>query len=123
MNVGQRIAHLRERKGLSQVQMAKELNIAPSTLGMWETNKRGLKEDSIKQLADFFNVTTDYLLGQNQVPEWASDDDLMKLDEMLSSNKPMSYNGVELNEEDRERINAVLVQVFWERLKKQKDVE
>jgi hypothetical protein len=40
---------------------------------------------------------------------------------MLKSNVPMAYNGVELNEEDKERINAVLTQVFWERLKEQKE--
>ncbi|MGX6994060.1 XRE family transcriptional regulator [Vagococcus penaei] len=63
MNIGQRIAYLRERKGLSQPQLAKDLNVATSTIGMWETGKRGLKDETIKMLADYFGVTSDYLLG------------------------------------------------------------
>lgn len=63
MTVGERIAYLRERKGLSQTQLANKLNVAQSTLAMWEKGKRGLKEDSIKTISEFFGVTADYLLG------------------------------------------------------------
>lgn len=62
--VGERIARLREQRGMSQPQLAKELNVATSTIGMWETGKRGLKDESLRILADFFNVSTDYLLGR-----------------------------------------------------------
>lgn len=40
MAVGDKIAELRNRRGLSQYQLAKMLNVATSTLGMYETNKR-----------------------------------------------------------------------------------
>lgn len=63
MTIGERIAYLRERRGMSQAQLAKELNIAQSTLAMWERGKRGLKDDVIKQLAEYFSVSSDYLLG------------------------------------------------------------
>lgn len=63
MTIGERIAYLRERRGMSQAQLAKELNIAQSTLAMWERGKRGLKDDVIIQLAEYFSVSSDYLLG------------------------------------------------------------
>lgn len=63
MTVGERIAKLRERRGLSQAQLAKELKVGTSTLGMWETGKRGLKDDTLKMIAEYFNVSSDYLLG------------------------------------------------------------
>lgn len=62
MLIGEKIAYLRERRGLSQAQLAQELKIATSTLGMWETGKRGLKDETIKMLAEFFGVSSDYLL-------------------------------------------------------------
>lgn len=89
--VGERIARLREQRGMSQPQLAKELNVATSTIGMWETGKRGLKDESLRILADFFNVTTDYLLGRTEDKEKAPtlvaahlDDDLTEeqLDEV-----------------------------------------
>ncbi|WP_270501106.1 helix-turn-helix domain-containing protein [Enterococcus avium] len=63
MTVGERIAKLREKRGLSQMQLAKDLKVATSTLGMWETGKRGLKDDTLKMIAEYFNVSSDYLLG------------------------------------------------------------
>ncbi|MCR61214.1 XRE family transcriptional regulator [Listeria monocytogenes] len=64
MNIGKRISELRNKKGISQLQLAKDLNVSRSTVSMWETNKRAIKNERIIQLADYFNVTTDYLLGR-----------------------------------------------------------
>ena len=76
-------------------------------------------------IAKVLGVTPNQLLGSkpkvSNAPDWATNDDLIQLEDMLKSNIPMAYNGVELNEEDKERINAVLTQVFWERLKEQKE--
>jgi len=63
MSLGKRIKQLREEKGLSQREMAKLLNIGSSTIGMYETDKRNPDYDTLKVFAEFFNVTTDYLLG------------------------------------------------------------
>lgn len=91
METGKRISDLRKRRGLNQEQLAEKLSVSPSTIAMWETNKRALKDDSLKQLADFFNVSTDYLLGRTDDKEKAPtlvaahlDDDLTKeqLDEV-----------------------------------------
>ncbi|TYU82816.1 helix-turn-helix transcriptional regulator [Listeria monocytogenes] len=64
MNIGKRISELRNKKGISQLQLAKDLNVSTCTVSMWETNKRAIKNERIIQLADYFNVTTDYLLGR-----------------------------------------------------------
>lgn len=65
MTVGERIADLRKHRGLSQYQLAKLLNIATSTLGMYETGKRKPNVEMLEQIAEFFNVSTDYLLGRD----------------------------------------------------------
>lgn len=64
MTLGETISYLRERRGMSQTALAKKLNIATSTLGMWETDRRKPNPDALVQIADFFGVTTDYLLGR-----------------------------------------------------------
>lgn len=61
-----KIKELREQLGLSQVQLAKELNISPSTLCNWEIGRREPDAERIKQLAKYFKVTTDYLLSYNE---------------------------------------------------------
>lgn len=54
-------------------------------------------------------------------PDWATDEDVIELEDMLKSNQPMHYGGIELSKEDKERIDAVLEQVFWERLKEKRE--
>ena len=63
-----RIATLREAKGLSQKQLAEELskfglNVRRETVTQWEAGTREVKEKYIVALAKFFDVSSDYLLG------------------------------------------------------------
>lgn len=60
---------LRTNKGLTQVEFAKIFNIATGTIAMWETGKRQPDFNTINKLAEYFNVSTDYLLGVEQQPK------------------------------------------------------
>lgn len=62
-----RIAKLREARGLSQQQLAEKIGMSQGTIAMWETDKRRIPDDKLILLADFFNVTTDYILGRNSI--------------------------------------------------------
>lgn len=57
-----KLKELREDKGLSQQALAMKLNISQSTVGMWESGKREPNFETVKQIADFFKVSVDYLL-------------------------------------------------------------
>ena len=67
--IGNRLKQLREERGLKQEELAKEFSIAPSTIGMYETNKREPNNEITIKLANFFNVTTDYLMGVTDIRE------------------------------------------------------
>ena len=62
MSFGKRLKSLREEKELSQRALAKILNMAPSTLAMYEVDKREPDFETVKKFADYFKVTTDWLL-------------------------------------------------------------
>lgn len=64
MNLGERLKRVREEKGLAQNFVAKKLGIANTTLSGYENNDRKPDPDMLKKLADFLNVSTDYLLGR-----------------------------------------------------------
>ncbi len=55
---------LRISSGLTQVEMAKKIDISRSTIGMYETGAREPDFETLEKIADFFNVDTDYLLGR-----------------------------------------------------------
>lgn len=63
--LGDKIKKLRKERNLTQVQLAKAIGIAQSTIGMIESNKRPAGRETLIKLAEFFNVTVDYLLSED----------------------------------------------------------
>lgn len=63
MDIGNRIRALREEKGLTQLELSKELKVARQTVAQWENEERDLKTGTIIALAKYFDVTADYILG------------------------------------------------------------
>ncbi|UOF89064.1 helix-turn-helix domain-containing protein [Fodinisporobacter ferrooxydans] len=61
-SIGERLAQLRLKHGLSQAELAKKLNISQSTLAMYETNKREPNLYIIEKFSYIFMVSTDYLI-------------------------------------------------------------
>lgn len=55
---------LRKRKGLSQMELADKLGFSKSLIGLYETGDRKPSFESLEAIADFFNVTIDYLIGK-----------------------------------------------------------
>ena len=59
----QRLIDLRTDKGLSQKDLAKKINVSGSAIGYWETGTNEPKATYLSRLSEFFEVSTDYLLG------------------------------------------------------------
>ena len=62
-----RIKELRENRRLIQAILASELNITQQSLSKYERDITTIKNDILKSKAEYFNVTTDYLLGVSDV--------------------------------------------------------
>lgn len=70
--IGNRIKLLRESRGLQQQELCSIIGVEQSTLANYENNRR-IPSDEVKiKLADYFNVTIDYLLGRD-TPETKKD--------------------------------------------------
>ncbi|AMA74192.1 MULTISPECIES: helix-turn-helix domain-containing protein [Aneurinibacillus] len=66
--LGDRLKKLRQQKNLTQEEIAKHLNISRGTYAHYEINKRQPDFATLQKFADFFNVSTDYLLGRIDDP-------------------------------------------------------
>jgi transcriptional regulator with XRE-family HTH domain len=60
---GERLLAARHQAGLSQVQIAEELDITQQTYAGWERRTTALKPEYLSKLSSLLNVTVDYLLG------------------------------------------------------------
>lgn len=68
MRFGDRLRLLREEKGITQKELGKVLNISERVIGYYEANDRFPKDESIiRNIADYFNVSVDYLVGRTSL--------------------------------------------------------
>lgn len=63
MNMLSNLAMLRKSRKMSQKELAEQFNINQNTVSRWENGDRQIDLVTLKALADFFNVSIDYLLG------------------------------------------------------------
>ena len=76
---------LRLQLGLNQSDFAKAIGVSRSTIGMYETGRREPDFETLELIADYFNVSLDYLMGNSDVknpkptPEGEPSKDLLVL--------------------------------------------
>jgi len=100
-----RVKELREKAGLSMDQMAKQLGVTKSRINMWENNGTVPRMNVLVELAKFFSVTTDYLLGNDEAKNLSLEN------ARLSS---LQRNLGKLSEADLEKAEGMLKAVFME---------
>ncbi len=74
------LKQLRIEKGLTQKEVAQHFGIAQSNYQQWESGKRSPSGETLEKLADFFKVSTDFLLGRNPVERVGLDKFIEELD-------------------------------------------
>jgi transcriptional regulator with XRE-family HTH domain len=71
-----RLLELRKSKRLTQAKVADFLKITPQTYSLYETGKHNINNETLCLLADYFEVSTDYLLGrQDALPSFLSEEE------------------------------------------------
>ena len=98
-----RVKELREKANLSMDQLATQLGVTKSRVNMWENNGTVPRMNVLVDLAKYFNVTTDYLLGNDDT------DNISLENSKLSS---LQRNLGKLNEDDLEKAEGMLKAVF-----------
>ncbi|MCI8646571.1 MAG: helix-turn-helix transcriptional regulator [Firmicutes bacterium] len=77
MNFSEKLLTLRKAKGLTQEQLAEQLDISRQSVSKWESGQASPELEKIAALSAIFDVTTDYLLKSSDI------DDLSVKTEML----------------------------------------
>lgn len=62
-----RIADLRKGKGMNQIALAMRLNVSQKMISAYETDKNEPSIATLKQLAEIFNTSIDYLVGYTDI--------------------------------------------------------
>ena len=116
-----RIKELRENRRLIQAILASELNITQQSLSKYERDITTIKIVILKSIAEYFNVTTDYLLGISDVKR--------DLQGQMKINKDIDeyYDLIEvykgLDKYDKEMVWSILQAVKKTHEKRKIDIE
>lgn len=116
-----RIKQLRENRGLIQEILASELGITQQMLSKYERDVLCIKVDALKRIAEYFNVTTDYLLGVSEVKRDLQGQ--MKVNKTLDTYYDLIeiYKG--LDEYDQEMVWSIMQTVKKAGEKRKRDRE
>lgn len=91
---GLRLKELREKRGLSQVEVARRIHIDKNTISRYERNIRNPQFDILVKLAVFYNASLDYILG-------IADRTNIYIDDMSEKNQRIITRTIETMKEER----------------------
>jgi transcriptional regulator with XRE-family HTH domain len=120
MTFGQRLKHLRTQRKLSQEELGKKFRKSQSTIAYYERDQKRPTKETIIELAEFFGVRSDYLLGLSEGPVHYTKEDqafiketekgYLDLDDLKKSFK-LIVDGKEASEEEiEEAIKYIKIQ-------------
>jgi len=88
MQFSQILKKLMDERGLTNYQLAKELDIHPTTVANWLDNREPRKK-TLLLLSNYFGVSVEYLLGvQKEKPATFSDDELKEINSIFNELSP-----------------------------------
>ena len=106
-----RIKELADKQGIS-------LNILEERLGystnyLYSLKKGNPKSDRLQEIADYFHVSTDYLLGRTDNPKIANDQEKFffegkEVDVEQLASTAMRFNGKPLTDQDKKSIQSII---------------
>ena len=115
----------RESLKLTLEDVGNYVGVGKSTVRKWENGMiNNMGRDKILKYAEILQISPLALIGEveTEAPTWASKDDVIVFDEALKRNSVvMSYNGIELSEEDKMQLDGMIRAMLWERIKKGKE--
>lgn len=116
---------LRKQHNLSQKEIGNIFHASQNTVSQWENGTRKPSYDIIQEIADYFDVSVDYLLGrQEQLPELNSKDKreiqeiLDDTEQQLLSQDGLMFDGSPATDEDVQKI-IMAMQMGMEMIKKE----
>ena len=103
----EKVRELAKKQGLSLNQVEEKLGYSKNTL--YSLKRQKVSSERLQEIADYFNVSTDYLLGRTDNPAIAGDAVAKtEIDLKKDAAESFFYDGHELNDEDLDLISSLL---------------
>lgn len=117
MSIGDKIREARKAAGLTQVELAKKTSLSRSYIGDIEKNRYNPSVTTLQLIAAATGTTTAFLLDGAEMVDPAPpriDARTRRQLEKVLDDDNLTYNGVVLNGEDKEKVKKALELIFWD---------
>lgn len=106
MSVLYKIKDLANEKGVSLSELERSIGISNGSISKWE--KSSPKADTLQKVADYFNVSVDYLLGRTNNKFYGLSDKQREISIEQALKSVMSYDGKPMTDNDREILKGII---------------
>lgn len=113
--LSERLKSLRKSKKLTQKQLAEKINVTHVSISGYESGNRSPDTDTLQRLADFFGVSTDYILGRTDNPTLTPEEQDEAEFQAFANNPELNVFYKELPESEEEAVKRL--RDFWEIIK------
>lgn len=108
MSIVKRIKKLADSRSLTFAELERKLDFSNGQIRRWEKSNPGI--DKVEKIADYFNVSTDYLLGRDEIQYENQDEDILIMHRAAEN----------MSEEQRKKALVILETMFdnWDEISK-----
>lgn len=99
------LRYLRKKKNISQVKLSENLGVSKSTISMYEAGKRQPDFETLNLIAEYFNVSTDYLLGKVSIENTSLFDEDFEIKNLEQQEEAFEYHIEQIENENARREN------------------
>jgi repressor protein len=108
MTILDKIRSLANERKVTLAELERSLDFSNGSLRKWDTSTPS--GDKIEKVADYFNVSVDYLLGRTKIP-YTSNDDLLNTQE-LETLIMFRKETEDMSDDEKERFNKAIFSMF-----------
>lgn len=124
MILGSKIKLLRNERNMTQPDLAVELGVTVRTVAYYENDERQPKKTTIIKLCKIFDVSTDYLLSDNESFLIDAAEKYgyrgKKKAESFINETALLFAGGELSEKDQDKVFKAITEIYWRSKEKNK---
>ena len=115
MDIVEKIRMLCNEKSMTIAELERNVGLGAGTVSRWNVRVPGV--DKVQKVADYFSVTTDYLLGRVDIPNWATEQNVLDIERALYLNSTVVvYDGIEWTEAEKQQVSSIKRGVLWKHL-------
>lgn len=118
MEFREKFLKLRRQRGLTQMELAKELEVSRKTIQFYESGDRYPKRSTMTKICAFFHVSLEYLISNEDAflmdaQEFGGVNGRLTADQLIHQATAL-FAGGELCEDDKDKVMKALQDTYWE---------